>query len=133
MSVDDFLSAQAFRTFTVQTTNSSGTLLIIQNFTLTGGSWEQPPKAGDAVNSGDTKAYNNLTDQPFTGLGGTMVLVPASGGSITLAWNWPWGGVATGSATAAGLNGISVSATVINQNTANPTLQVTVLNAPSVS
>lgn len=126
----DYLAAQAFRTFTVQTTNSSGTLLIIQNFFLTGGSWETPPQAGAPINSGQTASYNNLTEQAFTGLGGSMTLVPASGGSITLTWNWPWGGVATGSATAASLNGISVSATVINQNTANPTLQVTVLNAP---
>ncbi len=127
----DYLSAQAFRTFTVQTTNSSGTLLIIQNFYLTGGSWEVPPQAGAPISPGQMVSYNNATDQPFTGLGGLMSLVPATGGTITLNWNWSWGGVATGSATAASLNGISVSATVINQNTANPTLQVTVLNAPT--
>ncbi|HTJ26268.1 MAG TPA: hypothetical protein VMA36_08885 [Candidatus Limnocylindria bacterium] len=129
--LSEALDAQAFRTFTIQITNSSGTLLVIQNFSLSGGSWVLAPEAGSAVNPADTKSFNNFTDTAFTGLGGTMVLVPSNGGSISLAWNWPWGGVATGSATASSLSGISVSANVINTNTNNPTLQVTVLNAPS--
>lgn len=125
------LDAQAFRTFTVQITNSSGTLLIIQNFTLSGGFWVTPPQAGAPIDPAATKSYNNATDTAFTGLGGTMVLIPANGGSLTLIWNWPWGGVATGSATATGLTGISVSANVINTQGNNPTLQVTIINAPS--
>jgi hypothetical protein len=125
------LDAQAFRTFTIQITNSSGTLLVLQDFTLTGGSWAQRPQAGSPINSGQTASYDNYTDQAFTGLGGTMTLVPANGGTIALAWNWAWGGVATGSATASGLTGISVSAQVINGNTNNPTLQITVSNKPA--
>ncbi|MBV8642953.1 MAG: hypothetical protein JO225_03460 [Candidatus Eremiobacteraeota bacterium] len=129
--LNDALAAQAFRTFSIQMTNSSGTVLVLQNFFLTGGSWVTPPQAGSSVNPGDTKQYDNFTDAAFTGLGGQMVFIPTTGGTITVNWNWPWGGLATGSATAANLSGISVSSTVINQNTSNPILQVTILNAPS--
>ncbi|MBV8751074.1 MAG: hypothetical protein JO103_15310 [Candidatus Eremiobacteraeota bacterium] len=129
--LNDALAAQAFRTFSVQIANLSGTLLTINTFLLTGGSWVTPPQGGGPINPGQTQNYDNYTDQPYTGLGGTISLSPTTGGTITVTWSWPWGSLATGSTTVSNVTGISVASNVINQNTNNPILQVTITNASS--
>jgi hypothetical protein len=131
--VQDALDAQAYRTVNVSITNSSGTECDVLTFSLTGGSWQTPPQAGQPILPGATQNYVNFTDAAFTALGGTIALLPTTGGTLTIVWNWPWGGMVTGSATAAGVTGVAVSANVINPNTSSPTLQVSISNAATTT
>lgn len=122
-----------FRSVSISILNSSGTELILANFQLTGGSWDAEPLSGTKIGPGDSKQYVNFTDRPFTNLGGTINLSPVSGGTVAITWNWAWGSSITGSGTGSTLNGIAVSSSIRNPNTSSPTLQTTVVNAPSAA
>ncbi len=118
--------AAALPSFAIAVQNASGTTLALQTATLASGAWLPPaPAIGSGVFPGDAPRYVNVSLQAFSGLGGTLILVPMTGGSITIGWSWPSGG--TPAAAAYGQNtSISVDGTLINVGSSQPTFQVVV-------
>lgn len=110
--------------FVITVQNASGTTLALQVATLSAGVWVPPPPVvGSAVFPGDTPRYANAQAGAFSGLGGSLMFVPMTGGSITIGWIWPSGGLPE--AAAYGQNtSIVVSGSLINVGTAQPTFQV---------
>ena len=129
--LDKTVTEQASRDVGVRISNTSGTVCYINDFSLTGGSWKSIPPAGQAINPGDDVEYHNFTDTPYTNLGGTMNLTTATGGKITIQWNWAWGSLITGSATGTSLQGMAVSSYFVNRNLSTPELVTVLTNAPS--
>jgi len=119
------------RSITISIQDASGTTLTVNYGTLTGGTFDSAPVPGTTIQPGKVVSYVNGTTSIFTSLGGSILLTPASGGSISVNWNWPSGSSASGSVTAQSVNGLGVSYQMLNTQTNFPTLQVMITNAAS--
>jgi hypothetical protein len=110
--------------------NSSGTTLAIGPYSLTGGEWESghKPDSRYPIDSGGTVVYANIAPHYFSGLGGSMVLYPMTGGWINVNWSWPSGKAPTGWATPDSTTGIEVNSSLIGVGSSNVTLQVVLTN-----
>jgi hypothetical protein len=118
------------RSITLAIQNASQATVNIAYSTLTGGTWDPAPIPGNSITPGGppTNFVNGAADT-FTSLGGTLVLYPASGGSITVGWGWATGAGYSSSVTSTSLNGIGVASQITGQQTNFATLQVFVTNA----
>ncbi|PTR14390.1 hypothetical protein C8R31_10662 [Nitrosospira sp. Nsp2] len=140
MATDNNLSADdngTVRSITIQINNSSDGDLGIASGQLTGGNWEgsgsEPgPVPGNVISAGNVSFVNGASNV-FSVLGGDIQLAPASGGSITITWSWPHGLGVTGSTSTSTLTGLSVTSSVINPQTNNPTLQVYVVDTATLT
>ncbi len=119
-------SGTASLAFVIAVQNASGTTLALQTATLSAGTWVPPaPVAGSGVFPGEAPRYVNVPVGPFSGLGGSLVFVPMTGGSITVGWVWPAGGMPEAAAYAQN-TAIAVNGVLINLGSAQPTYQVTI-------
>lgn len=115
--------------FAIRITNGSGTTVSVQTATLTSGQWQgTPPAPGAPILSGQTQQYVNAAMQIFTGLGGTITLVPMTGGTVYVTWSWPQGTAPTGWALAQNTKGIAVTSQLTGVGSSNPVLQVSINN-----
>jgi len=117
------------RSVTIDISDSSAGSLILNYATLTGGQWDKQPDSGTTIKPGDQVSYVNGAPDAYTKLGGKIALTPASGGLIDIEWDWPFGSGSSGTVKGTSLNGLSVSSQWINQQSTNPTFQITVSNA----
>ena len=129
---DNFVD-NAIRTITVVINNSSDGDLGVVSGTLTGGNWVGPPPIPNQVLSAGQSSFVDGGDNVFTSLGGEIDLVPASGGSISIKWNWPRGSGVSGTTTGNSLNGLAVSSTVINTQSNSPQMQVYITDAQALT
>lgn len=120
------------RSLTVVVNNSSDAQIAVNYGQLTGGDWENntQPIPGSVIVAGANSFINGAGDA-FTALGGTILLTPASGGTITLTWSWPRGSGVTGSTTGNSLTGLAVASTIINTQSMNPQMQVYITDSAS--
>jgi len=121
------------RSLTVVVNNASDAQIAVNYGSLTGGDWENnsAPVPGSIITAGQNTFVNGAQDA-FTVIGGTILLSPASGGTISINWTWPRGSGVTGSVTGNSLTGLAVTSAVINTQSMNPTLQVYVTDAASL-
>src|SRR5688572_9695758 len=121
------------RSLTVAVNNASDAQIAVNYGSLTGGDWENnsAPVPGSIITAGQNTFVNGAQDA-FTVIGGTILLSPASGGTISINWTWPRGSGVTGSVTGNSLTGLAVTSAVINTQSMNPTLQVYVTDAASL-
>ena len=124
----------AVRTLTIAVNDSSDAQIAVNYGQLTGGDWENgtAPVPGSVITPGQNLFVNGASDT-FTQLGGMILMSPASGGTITINWSWPRGSGVTGSVTGNSLTGLAVTSAVINTQSMNPTLQVYITDAASLS
>lgn len=122
------------RSLTVVVNDASDAQVAVNYGTLTGGDWENnsSPVPGSVITAGQNTFINGAGDA-FTSLGGTILLTPASGGTITITWAWPRGSGVTGSVTGNSLTGLAVASTVVNTQSMNPTMQVYITDAASLA
>jgi hypothetical protein len=110
--------------------NASGIVLSVYSFRLSEGAWGskpgQEPVLGDTICSGGARGYLNMTDQPFTGVGGSITLTPANGGVVSINWSWRPGEPAKSSAYGQDMQGISVDSRWTGQGSTSMTLQVSI-------
>jgi hypothetical protein len=124
-----FVDPAYARSVTVQLTNASAATLVVSYATLTGGSWDNWPVPGTAVAPGESVSYTDSAENVFLSLGGTLMLTPETGGSLTVQWNWPAGSVLTSSISQQSLTGLAASSAEVGMATNQPTVQVTLRNA----
>ncbi|HWD28738.1 MAG TPA: hypothetical protein VG387_16315 [Rhizomicrobium sp.] len=118
------------RSITLAIQDASGATITVAYSTLTGGSWDPAPLPGEAITPGaPPTGYANGADDTFSALGGTLVLYPASGGAITIGWNWASGSGYSSSATGTSLSGIGIASQITGTQTNFATLQVVITNA----
>jgi hypothetical protein len=122
------------RSLTISVNNASDAQIVLNYGTLTGGDWENgtAPVPGSVIVAGQND-YINGADDAFTALGGSILLTPASGGTITISWSWPRGSGVTGTTTGNTLTGLAVTSSVINSQSMNPTLQVYITDSASLA
>ena len=122
------------RSLTVVVNNASDAQIAVNYGTLTGGDWESntAPVPGSVITAGQNTFINGAADA-FTVIGGTILLSPASGGTITITWSWPRGSGVTGSTTGNSLTGLGVASTVVNTQSMNPTMQVYITDSASLA
>jgi hypothetical protein len=122
------------RSLTVVVNNASDAQVAVNYGTLTGGDWENntAPIPGSVISAGQNTFVNGAGDA-FTALGGTILLTPASGGTITITWSWPRGSGVTGTTSGNSRTGLAVASAVINTQSMNPTMQVYITDAASLS
>lgn len=122
------------RSLTVVVNNASDAQIAVNYGTLTGGDWENntAPIPGSVITAGQNTFINGAGDA-FTVLGGTILLTPASGGTITVTWAWPRGSGVTGTTTGNSLTGLAVASTVVNTQSMNPTMQVYITDSASLA
>lgn len=122
------------RSLTVVVNNASDAQIAVNYGQLTGGGWENgtQPVPGSVISAGSNTFINGAEDA-FTSLGGTILLTPASGGTITLTWSWPRGSGVTGSTTGNSLTGLAVASTVINTQSMNPQMQVYITDSAALA
>ncbi|HEX2094220.1 MAG TPA: hypothetical protein VHG28_17585, partial [Longimicrobiaceae bacterium] len=103
------------RTLTVTVNNSSDAQIVVNYGQLTSGDWEDDsqPIPGSVISAGQS-TFVNGADNAFEALGGSILLTPASGGTIQISWSWPRGSGVTGSTTSTSLTGLAVTSTVID-------------------
>jgi hypothetical protein len=114
------------RSVTVDIADASPATLTMNFARLTGGQWEETPKPGSTIAPGGEVTYVNGVESNYDPLGGQVVLTPASGGMITIRWDWTFGSGVSGGVTTDSLSGLAVSYQWINTQSNNPTLQLTV-------
>ncbi|MES2207690.1 MAG: hypothetical protein V4525_12980 [Pseudomonadota bacterium] len=119
------------RSITISIQDTSGATITVNYGTLTGGYFDPVPIPGTTIQPGTTVSYVNGANDNFTYPGGSILLTPASGGSISVNWNWPSGSLANGSVTTQSVSGLGVSYQMVNTQTNSPTLQVVISNASS--
>jgi hypothetical protein len=122
------------RSLTVVVNNASDAQIAVNYGTLTGGEWENNsgPVPGSVITAGQNSFVNGAQDA-FTVIGGTILLSPASGGTITLNWSWPRGSGVTGTTTSNSLTGLAVTSAVVNTQSLNPTMQVYITDSSSLA
>ncbi len=122
------------RSLTVVVNNASDAQIAVNYGTLTGGDWENgtQPQPGSVITAGSNTFINGAGDA-FTVIGGTILLSPASGGTITITWSWPRGSGVTGTTTGNSLTGLAVASTVVNTQSMNPTMQVYITDSASLT
>jgi hypothetical protein len=122
------------RSVTIQLQDASQAQIFLQSYSLSGGSWANPPGTpvpGTVISPTSTPSYVNAAGTVYDTIGGTINLAPASGGQITITWSWTFGSLVTASATSSSLSGIAVTYLLSGTQGTNPTLQVTTQNAAS--
>jgi len=119
-----------YRQVTLTVSDSSDTTMFVNSFNLTGGKWDpkNQPAPGDVISPGNLPNYINYTDQPFTSVGGTINLGPASGGTISINWSWPYGGSFQTSTSSTGTSNLKVTYQVSGQTSTTVNLQYIVSN-----
>lgn len=125
--------AQEAKSLKVIIQDSSQAQVYLQYSTLTGGQWESAPEPGTVISPTNTPSYVNFGTSPFDTIGGTIALAPASGGQISITWNWPAGSMASAQVSSNSLTGLAVAYTLTGTQTLSPTLQVLVTNASSLT
>ncbi|MFJ2682415.1 hypothetical protein ACIOYV_01585 [Pseudomonas sp. NPDC087342] len=120
------------RSLTVEIFNSSGADIAVNYAQLTGREWAIPPTPGTLICPSQQQAYVNGVSNTLSSLGGQISLMPASGGSITSAWNWPSGSPVSGSVNSIATN-LAVTHQISNTQTNNPTMQIVIANASSIA
>jgi hypothetical protein len=126
--------ANVVRSLTVVVNNASDAQIAVNYGQLTGGDWENnsQPVPGAVISAG-SNTFVNGADNAFTALGGTILLTPASGGTITIEWSWPRGSGVTGTTTGNSLTGLGVASTVINTQSMTPQMQVYVTDSSALA
>jgi hypothetical protein len=121
------------RSLTVVVNNASDAQIAVNYGTLSGGDWENnsQPVPGSVITPGQNTFVNGAGDA-FTVIGGSILLSPASGGTITITWAWPRGSGVTGSVTGNSLTGLAVASTVVNTQSMTPTMQVYITDSASL-
>ncbi|WP_407050866.1 hypothetical protein [Methyloraptor flagellatus] len=118
------------RSITLSIQDASGATVNVAYGTLTGGTWDPAPVPGQSITPGGAPTnFVNGTGDTFSALGGTIVLYPSSGGSITIGWGWASGSGYSSSVTSQSLTGIGVSNQITGTQTNFATLQVVITNA----
>lgn len=118
------LGQQFAKAVQITISNGSGATLTINLGYLTGGIWDNPPVSGSTILSGDERTFTNGASDNFTSLGGEILLTPATGGSVTVSWTWPFGTVVSGFCKAN--NGPQCASTFAGTQTNFPLLTVDV-------
>lgn len=118
------------RSVTVSVLNASGQDLAVNYGLLTGGTWDNLPIPGSVISAAGQTTWVNGAANAFMPLGGTVLVSPASGGTISLSWNWGPGTPVSGSVTSQSTIGLAVTSQLVNTQTSSPTMQVIVTNAP---
>lgn len=118
------------RSVTVSVLNASGQDLAVNYGLLTGGTWDNPPIPGSVISAAGQTTWVNGAANAFMPLGGTIVMSPASGGTITVSWNWGPGTAVSGSVNSVWTTGLAVTSQLVNTQTSSPMMQVIVTNAP---
>lgn len=125
------------RQIAIAVQNASGIALNVYGFRLSEGAWggnpDQEPTLGDTIRSGGERRYLNLTDQPFTGVGGSITLTPANGGVVSINWSWSPGESAKRSVYAQDTRGISADSRWTGHGGTSMTLQVSINRLGSLS
>lgn len=123
----------AVRSLTVVVNNASDAQIAVNYGSLTGGDWENnsAPVPGSVITAG-SNTFTNGAQDAFTVIGGTILLSPASGGTITISWSWPRGSGVTGTTAGNSLTGLAVASTVVNTQSMNPTMQVYITDSASL-
>ena len=112
--------------FLIDVQNGSGTTLALAFFALTGGVWvPAPPNPSSPINPGDAPRYVNAPAQSFSGLGGKLQFAPTTGGTITVAWDWPSGSAPT-AAVYTERTSLVARGVLINAGSGQPDFQVSV-------
>ncbi len=118
------------RSITLAIQDASGATVNVAYSTLTGGTWDPAPVPGQPITPGGPPTnFVNGANDAFSALGGTLVLYPASGGSITVGWGWASGSGYSSSVTGTSLSGIGVASQITGTPTSFATLQVVISNA----
>ena len=125
--------ATVVRSLTIVVNNASDAQVTVNYGQLTGGDWENNsmPVPGSIISAGSNNFINGA-ENAFTALGGTILLTPASGGTITISWSWPRGSGVTGTTTGNSLTGLGVASTVINTQSNTPQMQVYITDSASL-
>ena len=119
------------RSVTVTVLNASGADLASNYGMLTGGAWDNPPVPGSIVSTAGQTTWVNGAANAFMSVGGTILMSPASGGAISVSWNWGPGTAVSGSVDSMATAGLAVTSQLFNAQTSSPTMQVIVTNAAS--
>jgi hypothetical protein len=110
--------------------NASGADISVTYGVLTGaGAWETTPVPGTVIPSGGQQSYVSGVDNTLKAFGGSLLMAPANGGTITPTWDWPASGPLTGSVTSTALDGLTVASSITGGATNHATMQVTIMNA----
>lgn len=117
------LAGGAAKLVTVLVQNASSTTLILSNYQLWGsGVWEPggQPTLGQSLGPGSMTLLNGVPDA-YSSFGGGVNFTPASGGQLTMTWNWT-----AGQSLAPSANGtsstLSVTYWTANTQSTNPTI-----------
>lgn len=119
------------RSLTVEIFNASDADIIVNYGLLTGGEWATTPVPGTSIGATPQQGYVNGVSSALSSLGGQIVLMPASGGSLSFAWNWPPGSPVSGTVSSTATS-LAVTNQVINTQTNNPTMQIVIANASTI-
>ncbi len=119
-----------YRQVNLTVSDSSDTTLFVNSFNLSGGKWDpnNQPSPGEIISPGNLPNFINFTDAPFTAVGGMINLGPASGGSITINWSWPYGGSFQTSSSSSGTSNLKVTYQVSGQTGTSVNLQYIISN-----
>ncbi|PTR14389.1 hypothetical protein C8R31_10661 [Nitrosospira sp. Nsp2] len=116
-------------TITITILNSSSAELEIQAAELTGGNWSgTAPVAGTVLAAGST-SYINVGASISAGVGGIITLIPASGGSISMSWNWTPTNPAIAYGVVSGTSTILLSYSAANASTYSPMVTYVISDA----
>jgi hypothetical protein len=107
--------------------NASNAAFTVDTFSLAAGDWDPKaqPRLAQPLCPGGMLNYTNSTSQPYSGVGGTLSLVPTSGGRLDINWIWVYGQPLKSGLVVTGTS-LHYTLVVADQNTANALLQVTV-------
>lgn len=73
-------------------TNSTSSTLYVQQAPLQLGEWQSDASPiGQEIDSGQNPTYVNFTTSPFSGVGGSIVLIGTGSGNVTINWSWAAG------------------------------------------
>lgn len=119
------------RSVTVELFNASTAEIILNHGSLAGGVWDDnnQPQPGSTISRDSASSYVNGADDMSQALGGTILLTPASGGSITVTWAWPFGSGVSCTVAPNSLSGLAVTSAVFDQDSNTPILRVIVTTA----
>lgn len=114
------------RSVTVDIADTSPATLTLNYVRLNGGQWQKTPEPGSTITPAGEVEYVNGVESNYETLGGQIVLTPASGGLITIKWDWSFGSGVSGGVRTESLTGLAVSYQWINAQSNHPVLQVTI-------